>query len=98
MLGFLLLLFFLFFLLLLLFFFFVFFNFFLRKYVLLFFAEFELLMFHNNIVKIVVKIKQVKLVEKLPPSYLPYRFLHKLCSFLLCERVKIFEKKKKNND
>ena len=29
----------------------IFLNFYLRKYFLLFFAEFELLMFHNNIVK-----------------------------------------------
>ena len=49
-------------------------NFCLRKYVLLFLAEFELLMFHNNIVKISEKIEQAELVENLPPSYLLYRF------------------------
>ena len=43
-----------------------------RKYFLLFFDEFELLMFHNNIVKISEKIEQVELVENLAPSYLPY--------------------------
>ena len=42
----------------------IFFNFCLRKYFLRFFAEFELLMFYNNIVKISEKIEQVKLVEK----------------------------------
>ena len=73
-----------------------FFNFLSKKIIyLLFFAEFELLMFHNNIVKISEKIKQVKLVENLPPSYLPYRFLHDLASFLLWEKVKIFYLKKK---
>ena len=47
------------------------------KYFLLFFAEFELLLFHNNIVKkIRKKNEQAELVENLPPSYLPYKFLH----------------------
>ena len=68
----------------------IFWNFCLRKYVLLFFAEFELLMFHNNIVKISENLNG-KLVENLAPSYLPYRFLHDLASFLLWEKVKIFD-------
>ena len=51
----------------------IFWNFCLRKYLFLFFAEFELLMFHNNIVEISVKM-EYELVENLPPSYLPYRF------------------------
>ena len=41
------------------------------------------------------KIEQVELVENLPPSYLPNRFLHNLPSFLLWENVKIFDLKKK---
>ena len=67
-----------------------FWNFCLRKYFFLFFAEFELFMFHNNIVEISVKMEH-KLVENLTPSYLPYRFLHYLHSFLLWENVKIFD-------
>ena len=50
---------------------------------LIFFAEFKLLMFHNNIVKISENIEQAELVENMPPSYLPYRFLHNLQSHLL---------------
>ena len=56
----------------------IFWKFCVRKYFLLSFAEFELLMFHNNIVKMSEKIDQVKLVENLAPSYLPCRFLHDL--------------------
>ena len=36
-------------------------------------------------------IEQAELVEKLPPSYLPYRFLQTLHSFLLWEKMKIFD-------
>ena len=68
-----------------------FWNFIVKKYFLSFFAEFELLMFHNNIVKISEKNEQVALVENLPPSYLSYRFLHNLHSFLLWEKEKIFD-------
>ena len=63
------------------FFFFFFFS--------IFFVEFELLVFHNIIVKISEKKKKKKkiepaeLVEKLPPSYLPYRFLYNMHSFLI---------------
>ena len=67
----------------------IFWNFCVSKYFLLFFAEFELLMFHNNIMKI--SEKQVKLVKNLPPSYLPYKFLHNFHSFLLWEKVKILD-------
>ena len=76
-----------------------FFNISVRKYFLLFFAEFELLMSHNNIVKISEnwenfrKFEHAELVESLPSSYLPYRFLHNLHSFLLAGKVKIFFKK-----
>ena len=37
------------------------------------------------------KIEQAELVENLPPKYLPYKFLHNLHSFLLWEKVKIFD-------
>ena len=43
------------------------------------------------------KIEQVKLVENLSPSYLPYRFLRDLASFLLWEKVKIFDFLKTND-
>ena len=59
----------------------VIFNVCLRKYFLLFFAELELLMFHNNIVKISEKINKQNLLK----SYLLYKFLHNLHSFLLWE-------------
>ena len=41
------------------------------------------------------KNEQVEVVENLAPSYLPYRFLHDLASFLLWEKVKIFDFLKK---
>ena len=41
-----------------------FFNFRLRKYILLFFAEFELLMFHNNIVNISEKLNTRNFITK----------------------------------
>ena len=47
-------------------------------------------MFHNNIMKTSEKIEQAELTENLPPSYLPYRFLHNLHSILPWEKVKIF--------
>ena len=75
----------------------MFWNFSLSKYFFLFFTEFELLMFQNNIVKISEKIEQVELVENMPPSYLPYRFLHNLHLFLLWEKMKIFDFLKSNN-
>ena len=45
-------------------------------------------MFHNNIVKISEKNEQEELVENLPPSYLPYRFLQNLHSYLLWKKQK----------
>ena len=33
----------------------------------------------------------MKLVKNLPPSYLPYKFLHNFHSFLLWEKVKILD-------
>ena len=70
----------------------IFWNFSLRKYFFffVFFAEFELLMFQNNIVKISEKMNKQD-VENLSPNYLSYRFLHNLHSFLLWEKVKIFD-------
>ena len=57
-------------------------------------AEFKLLMFHNNIVKIVKiskkKVEQAELVENPPPSHLPFSFLHNLPSFLLVKKDLIF--------
>ena len=41
----------------------IFWNFCLRKYFLLFFAEFELLMFHNNTVKISEKLNKCNLLK-----------------------------------
>ena len=46
-------------------------------------------MFHNSIVKISEKIEQAEVDENLPPD--PYRFLHNLHSFLLWEKVNIFD-------
>ena len=69
----------------------IFWNLGLRKYFLFFFNEFELLLFHKQYCVNFRKIEQADLVENLPPSYLPYRFLHNLCSFLLLEKVKIFD-------
>ena len=43
------------------------------------------------------KIEQAELVENLPPSYLPYRFLHNLHSFLLWGKVKILDFLKTND-
>ena len=60
-------------------------------------------MFHNNIVKISEKkkkkkkMKQAERIENLPPSYLTYRFLHNLHSFLLWEKVKLFDFFKNKN-
>ena len=58
---------------------------------LLVFAQFTLLMFHNTVVKISEQLISGELVETVPPSYLPCRFLHNLHSFLLWEKVKIFD-------
>ena len=41
--------------------------------------------------------EQVEFVENLPPSYLPYKFLYNLHSFLLWEKVKIFDFSKTND-
>ena len=53
-------------------------------------------MFHNNTVKILEKLNKL-LVENLAPNYLLYRFLHDLASFLLWEKVKIFDFLKTND-
>ena len=62
-----------------------------KKIFLLFFAEFELLMFHNNIVKISEKNEQAEPFENIPQSNLLYIFLYYLHSFLLWEKVKILD-------
>ena len=54
-------------------------------------ALYYLLVFHNNIMKNSEKNEQAELVENLPPNYLPYKFLLNLHSFLLLEKVKIFD-------
>ena len=54
-------------------------------------------MFHNNIMKISEKLKERNVLKKMPPSYLPYRFLRNLHIFLIWEKVKIFVFLK-NND
>ena len=61
-----------------------FWNYWLRKYFLLFFAEFELLMFHN-VMKISEKLNKRNLL-KTCLRYLPYRFLHNLHLFILWEK------------
>ena len=66
-------------------------NFCPRKYFLLFFADFESLMFHNNIVKISEKLNKQNLLKIYLPSYLPYEFLHNYHSFVLWEKVKILD-------
>ena len=38
----------------------------------------------------------MEIVENLPLSYLPYRFLHNLHPFLLCEKAKILDFLKTN--
>ena len=43
------------------------------------------------------KNEQPELVKNLPPSYLPFKFLHNLHSFLLWEKVKIFDVLKTND-
>ena len=62
------------------FFFFFFFFFCLKNIFLLFFAEFELSMFHisERYFENFRKFEQAELVENLPSIYLPYRFLHNL--------------------
>ena len=47
-------------------------SFCLRKYFLLFFAEFKYLMFHNNIVKISETLNKRNLLKTCLQSYLPY--------------------------
>ena len=48
-------------------------------------------MFYNNTVKISKNFEQEELADSLSPSYLLYKFLHNLHSFLLREKVKIFD-------
>ena len=69
----------------------IFLNFCLRKYFLLFFAEFELLVFHNNIVKISEKNEQAELMKiRLQVTY-PTNFCIICIHFYYGTKVKTFE-------
>ena len=69
-----------------------------EKIFLLFFAELKFLMFHKNIVNILEKKNErAELVEILPLSYLPYRFLHICIQFYYGKKVKIFDFLKTND-
>ena len=68
----------------------IFWNSYLRKYFLLFFAEFEFLVFHNNIVKIPEKLNKQNLLKICLPVTYPTNFCRLLHSILLWEKVKIF--------
>ena len=60
----------------------IFWKFCLRKYFLISFAEFELLMFHNNIVKISEKLNKGSMLKICLQGYPSYRFMHNLFDFL----------------
>ena len=75
----------------------IFWNFCLRKYFLLFFAEFELLMFHNNIVKISAKLNKLNLLKILLQVTNPTDFCMVLLHFYYGEKVKIFDFLKTND-
>ena len=66
-----------------------FFNFCLRKYFLLFFAEFKLLLFHNNIVKISEKLNKQNLLKICPQVTYPTDFCIICIDFYYGEKVKI---------
>ena len=67
--------------------FFLFLNRKLFSFFLLFFSDFKLLMFHNNIVKIPEILNKTELVEILPQVHiLPYHFLYILQTFLPSEK------------
>ena len=70
----------------------IFLNFRLRKYFFTFLCWIWIIYVLQQYCENFRKIEQVELVENLAPSYLPYRFLHDLASFLLWEKVKIFFK------
>ena len=75
----------------------IFWNFCLRKYFFTFLCWIWIIDVSQQYCENFRKIEQVELVENLAPSYLPYRFLHDLASFLLWEKVKIFDFLKTND-
>ena len=75
----------------------IFWNFCLRKYFFTFLCWIWSIDVSQQYCENFRKIEQVELVENLAPSYLPYRFLHDLDSFLLWEKVKIFDVLKTND-
>ena len=70
-------------------------NFFLRKYFLLFFAEFKLLMFYNNIVKISENLNNWNLLKICSQVSYPTDFCIICIHFYNGEKVKKKKKKKK---
>ena len=69
-----------------------------KIFFLFFIPKFELLMFHNNIVKISEKNEQAELVKNLPPYYsYPTDFCIMRISFYYREKVKISYLKKQTN-
>ena len=74
----------------------IFWNFFLRRCFLLFFAEYEILIFYNNIVKTSEKLNKLNLLKICLLVTYPtdFCFLH---SFLLWEKAKIFDFLKTND-
>ena len=75
----------------------IFLNFCLRKYFFTFLWWIWIIDVLQQYCENFRKIEHVELVENLTPSYLPYRFLHDLASFLLWEKVEIFDFLKTNN-
>ena len=69
----------------------IFFNFCLRKYFLLFFAEFELLMFHNTIVKISEKLNKRNLLKMCLQVAYPTDFCRIYIHFYYGKKKKIFD-------
>ena len=75
----------------------IFFNFRLRKYFLLFFAEFNWLMLHNIIVKISEKLNKQNLLKICPQVTCPTNFCIICIHFYNGEKVKIFDFLKTND-
>ena len=67
----------------------IFFNFCLRQYFFTFLCWIWIIDISQQYCENFRKI--VELVQNLVPNYLPYRFLHDLASFLIWEKVKIFD-------
>ena len=69
----------------------IFWNFCLSKYFLLFFAKFELLMFHNNIMKISEKLNKQNLLKICLQVTYPTNFCIIFIHFYYGEKVKILD-------